>query len=333
VIDIFDIMDTPGANVQIFTVSGSSNNELKVWQKPRGAKLIAMFALGAGSSGGCGVNTGTTSGGGGGGGSGSQSSLLIPAIFVPDNLLIMIPAGGKQPAALVSGAAQALPSGGSTFVYLEHPATFFSNYDAFLQATNPTASVAAANTTAGGVAGAAAGAASITNMILAGKGFYNLLPGQAGGSGNTATAGTLTIPQTGLLAMGGSGGGGASATPGPGGNTVLGSASLASYWTRPGNSTDQQPGGRAASGATPADSGVSGAKCFSSTTNRTITNIMNLGGTGGGGASTTAGGNAGAGGGGSYGSGGGGAGGSTTTNATLARPGDGGDGLVVIVSF
>ena len=60
---------------------------------------------------------------------------------------------------------------------------------------------------------------------------------------------------------------------------------------------------------------------------------MFYGGTGGGGGNQTAGGNAGAGGDGDWGCGGGGAGGATTTNTTLARPGDGGPGFVVIACF
>jgi hypothetical protein len=87
-------------------------------------------------------------------------------------------------------------------------------------------------------------------------------------------------------------------------------------------------GGTAGSGATPAGAGQDG------TWNYRYPFGYFFGGLGGGGASgTNAAGVAGAGGNGAPGCGGGGAGGSNTTATTLARPGDGGDGFVWIVSW
>ena len=71
-----------------------------------------------------------------------------------------------------------------------------------------------ANTLTGllrGTAGTGGAVATITNMPLAGRGVYSFFIGQAGSVGGTnATAGVqLTIPSTGLMVTGGSGGGGA----------------------------------------------------------------------------------------------------------------------------
>lgn len=294
---------TPGG---VFTL----NSQWQTWRKPRGVKNVYMIGLGGGSSGAVGANTAASNAGGSGGGSGGQTCVWVPAFFVPDVLYIQCGAGGRHPTTLVS--AQTQQGGGPTYVCIEPSTTLTANMTVLLAT--------------GGVGGAVTGgaAATLAGMPLAGRGYYTFFGGQAGTAGGaTQTAGTnLTFPVTGRISMGGSGGGGSGAAPGAGGalSVPLGAPYndffLFTY-----------PGGTAASGATPAGAGFSGPvmKNF----------IMNYGGMGGGGASTTAGGVAGDGGGGAPGSGGGGSGGSTTTAGanTLARPGNGGDGFVIIMSW
>jgi len=288
----------------------SLNSGYQTWRKPRGVKNVYILTVGGGSSGAVGPNNAAATTGGSGGGSGGQSCLWIPALFVPDVLYIQCGSGGRHPTTLYSGGLQI--GGGPSYVLLEPSTTF-----------TPNLTLLYAN---GGSAGATSGGiiATIGNASAAARGLYTFFvghPGTAGGA--TQTAGTnLTFPVTGVMVMGGSGGGGSGSAPGAGG-------ALSVPLGQPYNDffLFTYPGGTAASGSTPAGAGYSGSVMRNF--------IMNYSGMGGGGASNTSGGNAGAGGNGAPGSGGGGSGGSTTTAGanTLARPGDGGDGFVIIMSW
>lgn len=282
------------------------------------------MVVGGGSSGGCGINTSSSSGGGAGGQSGVQSCLFIPSIFLPNTLYVLPGFGGKQPTALVSGALGV--AGQSSYVSIEPWTTTAPPNDLVLFASGGNATGAAPTSSAGGTPGTAAGSAPISP--LGARGLYLSYTGAVGSSGQTASLSSspVGLPATGLMVSGGTGGG-ASATIGTGGNGVsittintLGGG----FWPVPAGAA-QLIGGAGASGSTPAKPGSSGYIL--------PYYIMNLGGFGGGGATTTSGGIAGNGGDGAPGCGGGGAGGSNTTNTTLARPGNGGDGFIVIMSF
>ena len=297
---------TPGGT---FTLSSP---QWQTWRKPRGVKNIYMIGVGGGSSGAVGPNSASTNAGGGGGGSGGQTSLWIPAFFVPDVLYIQCGAGGKQPTTLVSNQLQ--QGGGPTYVTIEPSTTLTPNMTLLL-----------AN---GGVSGvASAGAvATLAGMPLANRGNYTFFAGAGGGAGGTAGNGTgitVNYPTSGLMVTAGTGGGGGgSATGGPGGQMGAPAGSPLDFFFLP-----IRQGASPASGATPAAAGESGVILGNY--------IMNYGGLGGGGASNASGGQAGAGGNGAPGSGGGGSGGSTTVAGanTLARPGNGGDGFVLILSW
>jgi hypothetical protein len=324
-LDIFHLQDNT-ANVQIFNTPTSANNtgQWHVWEKPRGAKFVYLLAVGGGGSGGCGINTGASSGGGAGGGSGALTTLFIPAMFLPDTLFIQVGQGGKQPAALVSGA---LSVAGIATCISAYPS--INNNDAILRSSGGIASTTAATTTAGGTSGLAGSITSAATISLGYKFTTTLLAGQNGGAGGTSTGAGTLVNLAGTFLCSGSGGGGSSATPGAGGNILTAGnvVPLGGQYFPQGAASPTATlvsGGGAASGSTPAGSGQSG---FVSQFL-----IRNFGGTGGGGASTTAGGVAGAGGDGAPGCGGGGAGGSNTTNPTLARPGNGGDGFAIIMS-
>ena len=293
---------TPGG---VFTLS----SQWQTWRKPRGVKNVYMIGVGGGSSGAVGNNTGTTNAGGAGGGSGGQTCVWIPAFFVPDVLYIQCGAGGRQPTTLIGGQAQ--QGGGPTYVAIEPSTTLTANMTVLL-----------AN---GGVSGAVTGGAlaTIAGMPLAARGYYTFFVGQSGTAGGAAGSGSgtnVTYPTTGLMVMGGGGGGG-------GNNNGLGSGSTAPAGT-PFNDffLPTQTGAAGAVTSTPATAGRSG---------MIVRNfIMNYGGQGGGGSGGTAGGVAGAGGNGAPGSGGGGSGGaSNSINTTLARPGNGGDGFVIVMSW
>jgi hypothetical protein len=294
---------TPGG---VFTLS----SQWQTWRKPRGVKNVYMIGVGGGSSGAVGANTAASNAGGSGGGSGGQTCVWIPAFFVPDVLYVQCGAGGKHPTTLVSGQLQ--QGGGPTYVTIEPSTTLTANMTVLL-ANGGVSAV----TTGGAVA-------TLAGMPLANRGNYTFFVGQSGTAGGAAGVGagtSLTFPVTGIMVQGGTGGGGG------GGGGTGGSSSVPAGVPVNDFFLPLRPGGTAASGATPAGAGTSGpiVRNF----------IMNYGGMGGGGASTTSGGQAGAGGDGAPGSGGGGSGGSSTgagTN-TLARPGNGGDGFVLILSW
>jgi hypothetical protein len=311
-LDFNHVLATPGLDVQYFNATGYDAvvPQWQTWKKPRGVKNIYMIGVGGGSSGAVGDNTAAANAGGAGGGSGAQTCVWIPAMFVPDILYVNAGAGGQQPSVLVGGATQV--AGVTTYVSLE-PSTTFNARMTLLYAGG-----APGGSTQGGAATA------IASMAFAVRGLYRILAGQAGTNGGaTQTAGSnQTFPVSGIMTMGGTGGGGSGATPGAGG-------ALSVPLGQPYNDffLFTYPGGTAASGATPAGAGFSGPVMRNY--------IMNYGGMGGGGASDTSGGQAGAGGNGAPGSGGGGSGGSTSTAGadTLARPGNGGDGFVIIMSW
>lgn len=316
-LDFSHVLATPGLDLQYF-VGGSSTTliQWQTWRKPRGVKFIYLIGVGGGGSGGTGLNTGTTSGGGAGGGSGAQTMVMIPSFMIPDTLYIQAGAGGIGPT--TSGAQGT--AGQPTYVAIEPSTTLtanmtllFANPGAVTSATVPTA-------TAGGLAGTAAAATTIATMPLAGRGFYNFLAGQVGSVGGASTTAGIaqTLPATGLMVTGGTGGGGAN-----NGTQFAGGAFTAVTGSLGQDFFPALAGGTAAAGATPATIG----------SNFIVRNyLMNYGGTGGGGASVTAGGLAGAGAQGAPGCGGGGGGGGTTTNATL-KGGDGGPGFVLIASW
>ena len=316
-LDFNNILATPGADIQYF--QGPATTTLvqwQTWKKPRGARWIHLLGVGGGGGGGAGINTTTTSGSGAGGSSGGQTSVMIPAMFVPDTLYIQAGRGGLG--ATTSGGLGT--AGIITYVCIA-PFTTIAPAGTLLLATGGTAGTVAATLDTGGGAPAAVSAATIAGMCLAGRGFFALLAGQVGvtGVGSGAPGTNLTPPTTGLMVTGGAGGGGSSTTGFAGGNiNVIPNMLGTDFFPVP------ISGGTAAVTSTPA--GTAGAGFIS----RNL--LFNFGGAGGGGATTTAGGLASAGGDGAPGCGGGGGGGMTTTNSTIARGGNGGPGFVYIIT-
>jgi hypothetical protein len=317
-LDFNHVVNSPGFNVQTFY--GNTNNttlrEWQTWIKPRGSRMLWLIAVGGGGAGGNSNNNSTSAGGGGGGGSGAQSSVILPSAFVPDTLFIQAGRGGK--AVNTEGATGA--AGLVTYVTIEPNTTLTAN-NTILFANGGSGGVGTTGTGAG-TGGAGGVVATIANMPLAGRGIYQFFAGQAGtagGNGTTPTAGTaLTLPTSGLMVSGGTGGGGKTAAAFTAGGEITG-VGLGEF-------LPTVAGGAAASGATPAQAGTSLiARNF----------LMNYGGTGGGSASATSGGIAGAGGNASPGAGGGGAGAASSATGvqTLAIPGDGGPGFVIVISW
>lgn len=294
------------ADVQVFRAnSPSAGGTWAQWRKRPGASMLHILAIGAGGGGGNGViGAASTAAGGGGGGSGAQSTLFIPAFFIPDILYVSVGQG------LVGTGS--IPTRIAVF-----PDTTANN--ALL--------VVSAGGAGGNAAGAVAGAAgtggtvgSVGNNPLTGQGVVLHLVGQAGIIGGTTVAGAaLTVPITGLIVTGGTGGAGlgAAASVGTAGGAITGVGIIST-----------NPGGIGGSAATtPPTNGSNGYSL----------KHFHLGGTGGGsthGSATTTGLVGAMGGAGGIGSGGGGGGGALTgSTAGSTAGGRGGDGLVIITQW
>lgn len=253
-----------GADVQIF-YAGTSD-----WVKPQGCSFVFALLVGAGGNG----ADGTTSDGGGGGGSGAVMTALMPAFLMPDQLRVLVPAGGAG-----SNAA------GARLIYQAKDGT---GYILFGQSNGSNASGASPGS--GGTASGfnAFGAACITQSVA----------GQSGTiPGNNVIASNTTFLS-----------GGAGGATSQGGN---------------GSQVSINYGYPTLAGGTGGLVGGNGRNGISVLSNL----IVSQGGSGGGGANDTVGG---AGGKGGFGSGGGG-GGRCNTGTSLG--GNGGDGLIVLISW
>lgn len=281
----------------------------QIWNKPKGKTVAYIMAFGSGGGGGTGVvGLNSASAGGGGGGSSGQTSLILPLTMLPDILYISAPIGG-------TGA------GIATYVSI-HPSTT-ANHVVCIANGGGVGGNAAAGT--GGAAGAAGAIATNATMPL-GWGYSNLaLAGQAGIIGGAAIAGAaLTLPLTGLLTTGGTGGGGlpAAAAVGTAGGSFTVPAAPSPYPPQPGGT-----GGTA--GTTPPTLGSNGWMVMNNL-------FYSYGGTGGGSTHGTATG-AGAvqakgGDGANMGAGGGGMGGALTGSVAAVQS-KGGSGYVSIICW
>lgn len=192
----------------------------ETWVKPRGKSMCSILLIGNGGNGGTGViGANSVSAGGGGGGSGSMTSITIPISLLPDQLYISLNGGSNAASGLANYVAIAPPllAGGgaananNTFVIAGGGG----------RGGNGTAGTA-------GTAGAV-GAVATASMMPLGWQWANIaLAGQAGGAGGGAVAGvgiTLSLAQTGVIVMGGTGGAGlpAAAAAGLAGGAIAGS--------------------------------------------------------------------------------------------------------------
>jgi hypothetical protein len=318
-LDIFNIITQPETTYSTFySTSATTLTQWQTWRKPRGCNFVYILGVGGGGAGSSGIAGAAAGGGGGaGGGSGSQTTVLIPAMLIPDVLYIQAGNGGIGTNTGGVAGTNGLP----TYVSVEPSTTLTPNV--ILLRANGGFGGGASASNAGSTGGIAGTAAATTEMPLAGRGKFNILAGIAGtGGGARGAAGvslTLSVSAiSGVMVTGGTGAGGALATPGAGGN-ITGVGALNIFPTL--------SGGAAANNAIPATAGQSGfiEKNF----------LMNYGGCGGGGGDDVAGGVPGAGGTGAPGCGGGGSGGASTNAGanTLARAGDGGGGFVMIFTW
>ena len=316
-LDLSNFAPTTHGDVQVFYGTATATNVgWQIWNKPRGDTMCFMFCVAAGGGGGNGtVGAASTAAGGGGGGSGAQSMITLPMMFLPDTLYLSI-GRGNPPNATTSVAA-----GVGTRVCIAPTSTSID----CVFAANPGGSGAAATGATAGSGGNTGLAMSLVTAPLGGMSNYDFLSGQGGVAGGTTIAGAaLTLPVTGIVVTGGTGGGGLPAANNAGSaggliTAVAGSVSIPS----------NIPGGTG--GTTAPTAGGSGQQGIHPYKNL----FFGTGGTGGGSSGlsvTPTGSNGGNGGKGAPGCGGGGGGGAFT-GSTAGIGGYGGDGFVVIVSW
>jgi len=292
--------------------TGGSNNNWKIWNKPKGSTMTYIIAIGGGGGGGAGVVSGGDKGGGAGGGSGAINRLLIPSFFLPEILYVLAGDGGQG--GLASGNAGT--AGGISYAAFT-PSTSLAR-SILIQSNNAAAGGGGAGTTTT-AAGGAGGTAAIATMFgstlgtdangIAGQAGANAPSGAGNNPGNSVTAWS-SIPLS-----GGASGGSTTGTNTAGGAITAAAAISGTYINWPTTAGAVAAGGTAGTG-----NGSSGVNL--------LYPFLTSGGAGGGSNDNGAAGGGGAGG---IGSGGGGGGGADSAGGQ--RGGNGGPGMVMIISW
>lgn len=181
------------------------------WDMPRGISMLSILLLSGGSGGGGGMTgaTGTNRGGGGGGGCSAMNRLVIPALFLPNRLYLMVGSGGKGGAATIGGSA-----GGTSWVSTE-----VDTGNAFVvMGSNATTGGAPGTTSGGSGTGTLAATFSATRYTTLGN--YLSTAGTNGTSGSTGSVSALTPTATIFLTGGGGGGGSTTSNTNGGGGDI-----------------------------------------------------------------------------------------------------------------
>ena len=244
-LDFSHLVPTQASDIQIFR--GNMGVGLFAWytyQKPRGASMLHIIAIGGGGGGGAGqISTGNTgAGGGGAGGGGAISTLIVPAIFLPDSLYVEVGWGGMG-GIIGTGSA----AGGTSQVSFL-PQTVSGNY--LLLA--PAGSGGAAGANIGGASGSSGFADTLSSSPLAGLGIFQFIAGygsNAGGANTGTSPAAIAYGSGSVFSMAGTSGGGCSSTANAAGGSYgsLGAATF-NYQINPTPSV--APGGDGQNGCT-----------------------------------------------------------------------------------
>ena len=197
-LDLFNIPTPQNCNFQEFLYRGTTTTgRSERWIKPRGCSMVRFLLIGAGGGGGNGGASGGFNGASGGG-SGAITSLIIPAMFVPDSVIVQVGAGGA------GGAAGTGRTGGSS----GQATTIYGLFTSSTAVNLLTASAGGGGDTSAGSAGTV-----FSNNYFSAAGILTAIAGQAGALKDTSVTATSTIPLTG-------GAGGSTTTSGTAGGTV-----------------------------------------------------------------------------------------------------------------
>jgi hypothetical protein len=307
---MLDLSHIPSQQQQTYTFYATGN--WQTWNKPRNAKMIEIFCLGAGGAGGSGGANVASRAGGGGGGSAGITRALFPAFLLPDTLYVQPGKGGPLNPGTTTTAGNTGATGSISYVAIA-PTT--SATTVLVQSSAAAAGGGLAAATNGTNAGGAAATIwTITSSPFTTLGLVTAIAGVAGGSSaNGLSAAVTNIQALGsTLVTGGAGGGASNNTSLVGGSILSASAILTS--TVNAGSRSVSPG-----------NGIPGGSGYGS-----LAPVCGTGGAGGSGASGS---NitGGSGGDGWYGCGGGGGGIAYPAATNIGgNGGRGGDGLVII---
>tara|TARA_R110000868_G_scaffold46_3_gene604 strand:+ start:7992 stop:8858 length:867 start_codon:yes stop_codon:yes gene_type:complete len=186
------------SSTQIFQNGGT----WQTWIKPRNAKMVSFFVIGAGAGGGGGYQaaTGNKSGGAGGGTAG-YIKLVIQASILPDILYILPGTGG------IGGTGGAVPTAGNpatkSYVCLTPDTSSISNI--VCTSGNVAATGGGAGSTVLSTVGAAETVGTAANGVFLNLGNFIANVGIIGGVGNTGIAANSTFVS--FTVAGGGGGG------------------------------------------------------------------------------------------------------------------------------
>jgi hypothetical protein len=186
------------SNTQIFQNSGT----WQTWIKPRNAKMVSFFVIGAGAGGGGGFQaaSGVISGGAGGGTAG-YTKLTVQASILPDILYALPGTGGA------GGTGGASPTAGSSatksFVCLTPNTSSISNI--VCTSGNVAATGGGAGSTIASTGGSSETIATAANMIFANLGQFTSAVGIGGGAGAVGNAGTVAYSSFLMTGVGGGG--------------------------------------------------------------------------------------------------------------------------------
>jgi hypothetical protein len=212
-LDLSYFQNSGNVNTQTFTTAGS----WATWVKPRGAKFVNIFCMGAGGGGGAGYVTGSAVGtltrcGGSGGGSGGLVRANFQASLLPDLLYVQCGAGGSGGIISAEGVQGGFGGSGSrSFVGVYPDSTSSSNL--VVVSGNVAAVGGPGGFNVNGTGAAGETTASIANAIFLNLGTFISTAGQNGAASNVSNAGSITIAQ-----INSSGAGGASRSTFPGGS-------------------------------------------------------------------------------------------------------------------
>jgi hypothetical protein len=315
----------PSANIQTFDAPGGN------WIKPAGPRtgltLIRLWGAGGGGGGGASLATAVVAKGGSGGGGGACVSQLYLTDELPDQILMIIGAGGGGgPGGLAGQAGTA----GTEGRYSAARAVTYTLLFAYGGAAGTGGQTSALATTGGGGAGfhgvnqGAVNSPTASGQPTNGSNSSPFGPTWEGGAGGGGSSNSATVP---LVTAGGTSrfGGGGGGSGGCHSNVPANVDASAGGGT--GNSVGVTAGGLGGA------AGTSGASPTAGANGTNTTGIV--GGTGGGGGGTTvtastagaAGGNGGKGG------GGGGGGGVGMNPGIGGKGGNGGNGFGIIISW
>lgn len=183
------------------------------WIKPRNVKMLHIFCFGGGGGGGAGLtDVSSTNRGGGAGGVGSPiTSLLIPAILVPDILYISPGSGG------LGGTSSGVAGGNGLASYVSVISGSTTAANVLITSCGSNSGGGGAGTTASASAGTVS-VVNINNMILASLGIWLTKSSASATNGGTGagsfggSASSLTLFSSNGVLCGGTGGGGCGTT-------------------------------------------------------------------------------------------------------------------------